>query len=149
VLRDQPALFGEVASTPTAWRTLEAVDDDALDRIATARAEARAKAWAAGADPGFYVVDVDATLVTSHCMPRDTGGVQRLPTERSGLVPVLDLQVEFDADEVDGVVGGEEPVHGDGPDESSRGNQYPGRGDSYDCLRQRLEVGGEAFDDHR
>ncbi|HZI39596.1 MAG TPA: IS1380 family transposase, partial [Acidimicrobiia bacterium] len=66
VLRDQPALFGAVASTPTAWRTLEAVDDDALDRIATARAEARAKAWAAGADPGFYLVDVDATLVTSH-----------------------------------------------------------------------------------
>jgi len=26
VLRDQPNLFGEVASTPTAWRTLEAID---------------------------------------------------------------------------------------------------------------------------
>ena len=26
VLRDQPSLFGEVASTPTAWRTLEAVE---------------------------------------------------------------------------------------------------------------------------
>jgi hypothetical protein len=26
VLRDQPDLFGRVASTPTAWRTLEAVD---------------------------------------------------------------------------------------------------------------------------
>ena len=37
-LRNQPGLFGEVASTPTAWRTLEAVDDHALDRIATARA---------------------------------------------------------------------------------------------------------------
>lgn len=66
VLRDQPELFGRVASTPTVWRTLDSVDDDALERIATARAEARAKAWAAGADPGFYVVDVDATLVTSH-----------------------------------------------------------------------------------
>ena len=29
VLRDQPDLFGEVASTPTAWRTLEAVDGPA------------------------------------------------------------------------------------------------------------------------
>ena len=34
VLRNQPALFGAVASTPTAWRTHEAVDADALDRIA-------------------------------------------------------------------------------------------------------------------
>lgn len=66
VLRDQPDLFGEVASTPTVWRTLDSVDDDALERIAAARAAARRKAWAAGADPGFYVVDVDATLVTSH-----------------------------------------------------------------------------------
>ena len=66
VLRDQPSLFGAVASTPTAWRALEAVDDDALARVASARAEARAAAWAAGADPGFYVLDFDATLLHSH-----------------------------------------------------------------------------------
>lgn len=66
VLRDQPALFGEVASNPTAWRALEAVDDTALARIRAARAQARAAAWAAGADPGFYVIDIDATLVGSH-----------------------------------------------------------------------------------
>jgi len=66
VLRDQSALFGEVASNPTAWRTLEAIDDDALARIKAARAEARAAAWAAGADPGFYVIDIDGTLVGSH-----------------------------------------------------------------------------------
>lgn len=66
VLRDQPRLFGKVASTPTAWRTLEAVDADALERIAEARAAARAQAWAAGRDPGFYVLDFDATLVISH-----------------------------------------------------------------------------------
>ncbi len=66
VLRDQPALFGEVASLPTAWRTLDAIDDDALARIASARAEARKRAWAAGADPGFYVIDLDGTLVTAH-----------------------------------------------------------------------------------
>ena len=66
VLRDQPNLFGEVASTPTAWRTLEAVDDDALARIAKARAAARRRVWAAGAAPGFYVIDLDATLITSH-----------------------------------------------------------------------------------
>jgi hypothetical protein len=66
VLRDQPELFGPVASTPTAWRALEAVDDDALARIADARAEARRRVWAAGADPGFYVVDFDGTLIGAH-----------------------------------------------------------------------------------
>ena len=66
VLRNQPELFGEVASTPTAWRTLEAVDTAALARIATARAQARRRVWAAGADPGFYVIDIDATLITAH-----------------------------------------------------------------------------------
>ncbi len=63
---DQPGLFGEVASVPTAWRTLEAVDAASLERIAAARATARAEAWAAGLDPGFYVIDLDATLVGAH-----------------------------------------------------------------------------------
>ncbi|HYN31245.1 MAG TPA: IS1380 family transposase, partial [Ilumatobacteraceae bacterium] len=65
-LRDQPELFGPVASHPTVWRTLAAVDKVVLERIKTARAQARAKAWAAGADPGFYVIDIDATLVGAH-----------------------------------------------------------------------------------
>jgi hypothetical protein len=66
VLADQPGLFGDVASVPTAWRTLESVDAAALERIAVARAEARARAWGAGLDPGFYVIDLDATLVGAH-----------------------------------------------------------------------------------
>jgi len=66
VLSDQPELFGEVASVPTAWRTLEAIDEGVLARIAHARAEARKAAWAAGMDPGFYVIDIDATLVNAH-----------------------------------------------------------------------------------
>lgn len=65
-LRDQPELFGPVASHPTVWRALAAVDEVVLERIKTARAQARAKAWAAGADPGFYVIDIDATLVGAH-----------------------------------------------------------------------------------
>jgi hypothetical protein len=36
VLRNPPELFGEVASTPTAWRTLEAIDACVLERIAAA-----------------------------------------------------------------------------------------------------------------
>ena len=63
VLADQPDLFGQVASVATAWRTLGAIDADALARIEAARARARAAAWAAGADPGFYVIDIDGMLI--------------------------------------------------------------------------------------
>jgi hypothetical protein len=65
-LRNEPTLFGDVASDSTAWRTLAAVDPAALDRIAAARAAARRRVWAAGADPGFYVIDFDGTLITAH-----------------------------------------------------------------------------------
>ncbi len=70
VLRDQPALFGPVASTPTAWRVIERAgqDPDGLARLRAARAHARARAWAAGGDPQveLLVIDADATLVTAH-----------------------------------------------------------------------------------
>ena len=66
VLSDQPALFGEVASAPTGWRTLEAIDEEVQGRIAQARARAREAAWAAGMDPGYYVIDIDGTLVNAH-----------------------------------------------------------------------------------
>jgi Transposase DDE domain group 1 len=70
VLRDQPELFGPVASTPTAWRVVErvATDPDGLARLRAARAHARARAWAAGAHPDLelLVVDADATLVLAH-----------------------------------------------------------------------------------
>jgi hypothetical protein len=70
VLRDQPELFGPVASTPTAWRAIERVagDPDGLARLRAARAHARARAWAAGGDPEveLLIVDADATLVLAH-----------------------------------------------------------------------------------
>jgi hypothetical protein len=66
VLGAEPDLFGEVASTSTTWRTLKAADNTALARIALARASARRAAWEAGADPGFYVIDIDGTLIESH-----------------------------------------------------------------------------------
>jgi hypothetical protein len=67
-LRDQPELFGPVASTPTAWRVVERVgkDPDGLARLRAARAHARARAWAAGAHPERLIVDADATLVLAH-----------------------------------------------------------------------------------
>jgi len=78
VLRDEPGLFGSVASDPTVSRTVAALAADAaaaLAAINTARAVARAQAWRlAGAHAPDHdtdarnplVVDLDATLVTSH-----------------------------------------------------------------------------------
>jgi hypothetical protein len=66
-LRDQPELFGPVASTPTAWRAVDRIgkDPNGLARLRAARAHARARAWAVGAHPDveLLIVDADATLV--------------------------------------------------------------------------------------
>jgi hypothetical protein len=78
VLRDQPELFGPVASTPTAWRVVErvATDPDGLARLRAARAHGRARAWAAGAhpDPELLIVDADATLVLAHSDAKQGAG---------------------------------------------------------------------------
>jgi hypothetical protein len=68
-LRDQPGLFGPVASTPTAWRVLDRVSASHLPFLRAGRAEARAAAWAAGAAPdlsGEIICDIDATIVIAH-----------------------------------------------------------------------------------
>jgi Transposase DDE domain group 1 len=83
VLREQPVLFGSVASTATAWRTLQVVAEQAAAGLAdlrAARAAARERAWLARAELGRavptaraggrawrgLVIDIDATLVTAH-----------------------------------------------------------------------------------
>lgn len=68
VLRDQPGLFGDVASQPTAWRLLDAIDEGLLAKLQAARAASRARAWAAGLAPETKTVtlDFDATLVDVH-----------------------------------------------------------------------------------
>ncbi len=80
VLRQQSDLFGSVASDPTAWRVLDAIDTAALARLRAARAAARELAWLqvletrrslpattvlGRALPGF-VLDIDATIVLAH-----------------------------------------------------------------------------------
>jgi hypothetical protein len=68
-LRDQPALFGPVASEPTAWRVLDKVSEQHLVLLRAGRAKARAAAWAAGAAPelsGELVLDFDASVVVAH-----------------------------------------------------------------------------------
>jgi hypothetical protein len=68
-LRDQPELFGLVASPATAWRALDRVSGQHLRRLREGRAAARAVAWAAGAGPdlaGELHLDFDATIVIAH-----------------------------------------------------------------------------------
>jgi hypothetical protein len=50
-LRQQPDLFGQVASTPTAWRLLDSIEEPLLERLLAARARARARVWAFGMAP--------------------------------------------------------------------------------------------------
>jgi hypothetical protein len=80
VLRDQPELFGSVASTATAWRVLDAVDDAALASLRQARAVARDRLWLQRDDCGAglpaasaggralpgLVFDLDASLIDVH-----------------------------------------------------------------------------------
>jgi hypothetical protein len=78
VLRAEPGVYGRVASDPTVSRaiaTLAADAPSALKAIDTARAAARHQAWKLAADhaPDHatdakhpLIIDLDATLVTSH-----------------------------------------------------------------------------------
>jgi hypothetical protein len=87
VLRDQPELFGPIASPATAWRVLDGVDELARARLRAARAAAREIAWAQDADtrqgfpqamaagrqiPGL-VLDIDASIVICHSEKQDAG----------------------------------------------------------------------------
>jgi hypothetical protein len=64
-LRDQPALFGAVASDATIWRVFDNVDLGVLDALRDARAEARGAVWARRGR-GPVMLDVDASLVEIH-----------------------------------------------------------------------------------
>jgi hypothetical protein len=83
VLRDEPDLYGSVASNPTITRLIRTLADDAdqaLAAINTARAAARARVWELAGDqaPNHnsdartpLIVDIDATLVTAHSEKED------------------------------------------------------------------------------
>lgn len=83
-LRAHPEVFGRVASDPTVSRLVTALAADApkaLTAINTARRAGRAHAWAAAGEhapdheidePQPLIVDLDATLVTSHSDKENT-----------------------------------------------------------------------------
>lgn len=67
-VRDQAALFGPVASDATAFRVLDAVAEHSrLATLVAGRAAVIERCRAVGAWPeGALVIDIDATLITSH-----------------------------------------------------------------------------------
>jgi len=73
-LGDQVALFGEIASGSTARRVLLEIGDRERDAIRVARAQARERAWAAGAAPKQVILDFDATLLTAHSDKQHAAG---------------------------------------------------------------------------
>ena len=80
VVREQGVLFGVVASDATAWRTVtQAAADGLLGGVRAARAAARERAWRAGAAPagGPLVIDIDATLISTHSEKDGTAGTYK------------------------------------------------------------------------
>ena len=87
LLRAEPGVYGRVASDPTVSRAIAALAADApaaLRAIDTARAAARHQAWRLAGehapDHGSdakqpLVIDLDATLVTSHSTGMGTGSL--------------------------------------------------------------------------
>lgn len=76
-LRDQEALFGEVASDATAWRTIAALDQDRLRALRGARAQARRRVWEQAGAPERVILDLDGTLVTAHSDKEGAAGTYK------------------------------------------------------------------------
>lgn len=72
-LRGQPQLFGRVPSRSSIQRAFEALGPSELGRLAGARRDARAAAWAAGAGPDGdeATLDLDATIVRTKADKED------------------------------------------------------------------------------
>jgi hypothetical protein len=77
VLRDQSALFGQVASDATAYRCVERLDAALLSRLRRARAAGRACAWQMAGAPERIILDIDATLVTAHSEKEGAAGTYK------------------------------------------------------------------------
>ena len=91
VLRNQPGLFGQVASPATCWRVLDSVDADTLVDMKRARATAGERAWLLRGEAGRnlptvvcggrvqpgLVIDIDATLVTCHSEKEGTAATYK------------------------------------------------------------------------
>jgi len=79
VLRNQPELFGRVASTATAWRVLDQVDEPLLAGLRSARAAARERVWLPAADTSRLAL---STKAGGRVWPGIGGPARRHPGHR-------------------------------------------------------------------
>jgi hypothetical protein len=76
-VREQDALFGPVASGPTAFRMIQkiAADPGLVQALSSAHARARERFWElTGAPEESLTIDVDATLINSHSEKEGAAG---------------------------------------------------------------------------
>lgn len=75
-VRDQQALFGDVASSATAFRVIDRIagDSEGLERLRAAHARARARVWKLAGVPERLTIDLDATLIGSHSEKEGAAG---------------------------------------------------------------------------
>lgn len=78
-LRDQPGLFGPVASDATGWRAVHQVDRVLFDELVAVR-QAATRRLLAQADPEQIELEVDATLLHLHSEDKQGAG----PTFKGG-----------------------------------------------------------------
>lgn len=85
-LRDQPALFGRVASDATGWRAIHQIDDTLLDALVGVR-QAAARRLLEHAAPEQIELEVDATLL--HLHSEDKEGAAATFKGGFGFAPML------------------------------------------------------------
>jgi hypothetical protein len=75
-VREQEALFGQVASDSTAFRMVDRIASTPglLDALRVAHASARARFWELDGAPQRLTLDVDATLITAHSEKENAAG---------------------------------------------------------------------------
>jgi hypothetical protein len=75
-VREQDALFGQVASDSTAFRMVDRIASTPglLEAIRSAHASARARFWELDGAPERLTLDVDATLITAHSEKEKAAG---------------------------------------------------------------------------
>ncbi len=76
-LRDQPTLFGSVASDATGWRVIAALDEAGLGQLRQARARARGQVWEQAGAPSRAILDLDGTLVSAHSDQEGAAGTYK------------------------------------------------------------------------
>jgi hypothetical protein len=75
-VRDQQALFGQVASDSTAFRVVDRVASEPalLNAVREAHARARERFWKLRGAPESLTIDIDATLITAHSDKENAAG---------------------------------------------------------------------------